>query len=83
MKKIKKIESRFLNPLTDFGFHKLFGTESSKKFLINFLNEIIREESLITEIQYLPPAQRGFTEKERKAVFDIFCTNEIFSKEYG
>jgi len=76
MKKMEKIESRFLNPLTDFGFHRLFGTESSKKFLISFLNEIIREESLITDIQYLPPAQRGFTEKERKAVFDIFCTNE-------
>jgi predicted transposase/invertase (TIGR01784 family) len=76
MKKKETIESRFLNPLTDFGFHRLFGTESSKKFLISFLNEIIREDNLITDIQYLPPAQRGFTEKERKAVFDIFCTNE-------
>jgi len=76
MNKIEKIESRFLNPLTDFGFHRLFGTESSKKFLISFLNEVIRDESLITDIQYLPPNQQGFTEKERKAVFDIFCTNE-------
>ena len=76
MNKIGKIESRFLDPLTDFGFHRLFGAESSKKFLINFLNEIIREGGLITDIQYLPPNQQGFTEKERKAVFDIFCTNE-------
>jgi len=76
MKKNIKNETRFLNPLTDFGFHRLFGTESSKKFLISFLNEIVREESLITEIQYLPPIVRGFTEIERKAVFDILCTNE-------
>jgi len=72
----EKIDSRYLNPLTDFGFHRIFGTESSKELLIDFLNEIIREEGLITDIKYLPAELRGFTEKERKAVFDIFCTNE-------
>ena len=71
-----EIDSRYLDPLTDFGFHRLFGTESSKNLLISFLNEIIREEGLITDIKYLPTEQRGFSEKERKAVFDIFCTNE-------
>ena len=35
-------ESRYLNPLTDFGFHKLFGNEECKKLLINFLNELFR-----------------------------------------
>jgi len=75
MKK-NRIETRFLNVLTDFGFHRIFGTESSKSILINFLNEIIKEEGLITEIEYLPTRQQGFSERERKAVFDIFCTNE-------
>ena len=75
MKK-EKIVTRFLNLLTDFGFHRIFGTESSKSFLISFLNEIIKEEGLITEIIYLPTKQHGFTEKERKAVFDIFCKND-------
>ena len=68
-------DSRFMNPLTDFGFNWLFGTEPSKKFLISFLNEVLKEEGQITDIRYLPPEQRGFTEKERKAVFDILCTN--------
>jgi len=67
---------RYLNPLTDFGFHKLFGEEPCKELLIDFLNGIIREEGLITDIQYLPPEQFGRTEVDRKAVFDIFCTNE-------
>ena len=79
MKK-EEYESKFLNLLTDFGFNWLFGTEHSKKFLISFLNEIIKGEGLITDIQYLPPDYRGFTEKERKAVFDIFCIND--KKEY-
>jgi predicted transposase/invertase (TIGR01784 family) len=74
--KKNELNERYLNPLTDFGFHRLFGTESSKGFLIDFLNEIIKEEGLIKDIQYLPTEQRGYTEKDRKAVFDIFCINE-------
>ena len=73
MKKFDEFESRYLNPLTDFGFHKVFGT---KELLIDFLNGIIREESLITNIQYLSPEQWGDLETDRKAIFDIFCTNE-------
>jgi predicted transposase/invertase (TIGR01784 family) len=69
-------DSRYLNPLTDFGFHKLFGTESCKELLIDFLNEIIKKEGLIIDIQYLPPEQWGYFESERKAIFDIFCRNE-------
>jgi len=70
------VDSRYLNPLTDFGFHRLFGTESCKELLIDFLNEIIKEEGLITDIQYLPPEQLGDTETDRRAIFDIFCVNE-------
>jgi len=61
------VESRYLNPLTDFGFHRLFGTESCKELLIDFLNEIIKEEGLITDIQYLPPNRLGDTETDRRA----------------
>ena len=75
MKKLT-FEARYLNPLTDFGFHKLFGTKSGKELLIDFLNEIIKEEGRITDIQYLQPEQFGNFETERKAIFDIFCINE-------
>ena len=29
---------RYINPYTDFGFKKLFGTEMNKDLLISFLN---------------------------------------------
>jgi len=35
---------RYINPYTDFGFKKLFGTELNKDLLISFL-KWIREES--------------------------------------
>ena len=32
---------RFINPYTDFGFKKLFGTEMNKDLLISFLNALL------------------------------------------
>jgi predicted transposase/invertase (TIGR01784 family) len=66
-------ESRYLNPLTDFGFHRVFG---NKELLINFLNEIIKEEGLITDIDYLQAEQQGDLESDRRAIFDIYCKTE-------
>ncbi|MCL1934364.1 MAG: Rpn family recombination-promoting nuclease/putative transposase [Candidatus Azobacteroides sp.] len=73
MEKFNEREEKYLNPLTDFGFHKVFGT---KDLLIDFLNQIIKNGGLITDIQYLPSEQWGNVKSERKAIFDIFCTNE-------
>ena len=70
-----EFNARYLNPLTDFGFHKIFGPEA-KDLLIDFLNQIIREEGIITDIEYLIPEQFGNFETDRKAIFDIFCTTE-------
>ena len=75
-RKYDELEARYLNPLIDFGFHKLFGEESNKDLLIDFLNEIIREEGRITDIQYLVTEQWGNFKTDRKAVFDIFCKTE-------
>ncbi|GHT48939.1 hypothetical protein FACS189440_13680 [Bacteroidia bacterium] len=72
----KNLTSTYINPLTDFGFKKLFATESNKALLIDFLNEIIKEEGCITDIKYQPTLQLGSTEADRKAIFDIFCKNE-------
>ena len=34
-------ESRYINPLTDFGFKRIFGTESNKDLLIHFLESVL------------------------------------------
>jgi len=52
-----ELEALYLNLLIDFGFHKIFGDESNKDLLIDFLNEIIREEDRITDINYLVTEQ--------------------------
>ncbi len=68
---------RYVSPFTDFGFKRLFGEEANKDLLLDFLNEILREEEgRITEIQYVKSEQLGRSAKDRKAVFDIHCKNE-------
>ncbi|MEN9611964.1 MAG: hypothetical protein RLZZ628_2778 [Bacteroidota bacterium] len=35
---------KFINPFTDFGFKKIFGTEENKDLLIHFLNTLLPAE---------------------------------------
>jgi PD-(D/E)XK nuclease family transposase len=35
------LKDKYINPFTDFGFKKLFGTEPNKDLLIDFLNESV------------------------------------------
>ena len=71
-----EFNARYLNLLTDFGFHKVFGEDVGKKLLMNFLNYVIKEEGHIKQILYLNPEQLGNFKTDRKAVFDIFCITE-------
>lgn len=68
--------SYYINPLTDFGFNRLFFTELNKDLLIDFLNEIIPEPDKIVDLQYQPTILHAELKEGRKAIFDIFCTNE-------
>jgi predicted transposase/invertase (TIGR01784 family) len=67
---------KYINPFTDFGFKKLFGTEVNKDLLMDFLNELINSQGKIKEVKYLNPEQLGRSEDDRRAVFDIYCETE-------
>lgn len=69
-------KERFVNPFTDFGFKRLFGTEANKDILISFLNAILDDEDDIVEITYQNVEMLGQTEGNRKAVYDLYCTTE-------
>jgi predicted transposase/invertase (TIGR01784 family) len=66
----------YINPFTDFGFKKLFGTEVNKDLLMDFLNELIRIDGKITEVNYLNSEQLGRSAEDRRAVYDIYCKTE-------
>ncbi len=68
---------KYINPFTDYGFKKIFGEEPNKDLLLDFLNELLREEQgEITSLTYLKNEHLGTTEVDRKAIFDLYCENE-------
>ena len=74
---MSEFKEKYINPFTDYGFKRLFGEEPNKDLLLDFLNELLREQQgKITELQYLKNENLGSTELNRKAVFDLYCTNE-------
>ena len=66
---------RYINPYTDFGFKKLFGTKLNKELLISFLNALLPDRQDITDVTYLNTEHLGPQEQDRKAVFDVYCEN--------
>ena len=68
---------KYINPFTDYGFKKLFGEEMNKDLLLDFLNELLKEEQgQIVDLTYLKTEQLGVTDIDRKAIFDLYCENE-------
>ena len=74
---LEHFEEKYINPFTDYGFKKLFGEIPNKDLLLDFLNELLKEEQgLITDLTYLKSENLGDTDLDRKAIFDIYCENE-------
>ena len=72
-----QFEEKYINPFTDYGFKRLFGEVPNKDLLLDFLNELLRDEQgLITDLNYLKTENLGSTDLDRKAIFDLYCENE-------
>ena len=69
---VETIEARYIDPMVDWSFKRLFGTEVNKDILIEFL-KVIFPEFDIEDITYLPTEQLGIMEKDRRAIFDVIC----------
>ena len=74
------MEERYLHPLTDFGFKKLFGTEPNKALLIDFLNQLLPQHHQIKNLTYTKNEQVSSSPDDRKAIFDLFCESEEGNK---
>ena len=73
-----KTNNVFINPLTDFGFKKVFctterGSRRLTSFLRAFLPDIMRD---VVSITFRPTEILGEREAEKKVVFDIYCVTD-------
>ena len=70
-------KAKYVTPFTDFGFKKIFGEEPNKELLIDFLNELLKDqENEIVELEYLKNEQIGRLQSDRRAVFDLYCRSQ-------
>jgi len=74
---LEENREKYINLFTDFGFKRLFGEEPNKDLLLDFLNEILKnQQGKIVDLTYLKTAKLGISEQDRRAIFDLYCENE-------
>lgn len=61
---------RYINPLTDFGFKKIFGNED---VMIAFLNDLLEPKSPIVHVTFIDKDELGQTKYERGVIYDLRC----------
>ncbi|OWY21227.1 hypothetical protein C7N43_10590 [Sphingobacteriales bacterium UPWRP_1] len=69
-------KEKYINPLTDFGFKKLFGSEPNKELLIDFLNQVLPEKHRVKNLTYAKSEHLGDKQLDRKAIFDLYCIGQ-------
>lgn len=65
--------TKFIDPLTDFGFRFYFGSENRKEILIEFLNDLFDGEKHIEDLEYIPTEHDGDDPGNRRVAFDLNC----------
>ena len=71
---MENFNAKYVNPLSDWGFKRLFGTEMNKDLLLEFLRNLFPERGIM-DIAYLKNERQNLTERERDTVFDVVCTD--------
>ncbi|TZF86383.1 Rpn family recombination-promoting nuclease/putative transposase (plasmid) [Pedobacter sp. BS3] len=68
--------TKYIDPLTDFSFKRLFGTEPNKDILISFINSIFRGRKTVIDLVYNKNEYTGDTENVGSVIFDLTCTGD-------
>lgn len=67
------IEGRYLNPLTDYGFKKVFG---EKDIMIAFLTDLLSPASPIEDVIFLDKEMEADGEDMRSVIYDLRCQTQ-------
>ena len=72
------ISEKYISPLTDFGFKKIFGDEENTQILQSLINDILglEGEKKIKNIIFKNGELLPDSIDDRKAIFDLYCEDE-------
>ncbi|EHQ29014.1 Rpn family recombination-promoting nuclease/putative transposase [Mucilaginibacter paludis] len=68
------VAGKYIDPLVDFAFKKIFGSEPNKDLLIAFLNEVFRGRKHIVDLVYNKNEHPADLKDGGAAIFDLLCT---------
>ena len=71
---------RYIDPLTDFGFKRIFANENYKHITIAFLNAILELGNPIEEIEFQNLESDGEAIEFRGVIYDILCKDIVGRK---
>lgn len=67
----------FIDPLSDFGFKRLLGSDRNKEITIHLLNTLIGEDTgIITDITFIESEMVGFLPGKKKVRLDVHCKTQ-------
>ena len=64
---------RYLDPLTDFGFKKIFTEPAGHPLLLSLLNDVLALPEPLTELRFENLEQLPDTPTQRRMVYDLLC----------
>jgi len=65
--------SRFIDPLTGFGFRKIFGKKADTEIIKSFITDVLELKTPLLDLTYVEKKQLPKTAVERGDTYDFYC----------
>lgn len=74
---MSEMTMRYVDPLTDFGFKKIFTEPPGQPLLISLLNDVLALPEPITAVRFENLEQLPDTPAQRRMVYDLLCVDRL------
>jgi len=68
--------TKYVDPLLDLSFKRIFSVDQNRDLLIAFLNEVFKGRKRIVDLTYNKNEHHGNNKEEGSAIFDLLCTGD-------
>ena len=72
-------ELKYADLLNDYVFKLVFGQESSKDVMIEFLNQVIDDRNIV-DLEFMDKEMKSMDREKKDSVYDMFCKTDDDSR---
>ena len=81
---MEDLKEKYINPLTNFGFKKIFGSEAGKALLLDFLNALLNDSGIVVKnLVHTPIPDSSTPEIGADDIIRVICTDKNDKKLYA